>query len=282
MTKILMATPDYFDVQHASNPHTRGPDGRLHQVDKAKAAQQWQALKATFEGLGIDVQVIQAGSRLPDMVFSSNHGLPLPPFGSKRFLLARMAAKERREEVALFAQWYRSYGWTVEDAIEQKYVLDGEVFEGMGDAAFRPNSTEIWAGCGPRTDAAVWQRIGERLKLKLQLVQLRDPLFYHLDTCFAILDHRTVAYYPDAVDATSRKKIESAFEQIIVISSDDATKRFAGNCWCPDGKHVVVEQGSTQFEADLTHLGFVPVPVDTSEFIKAGGSVYCLKMILEP
>lgn len=282
MTKILMTTPDQFDVQYAINPHMRDSEGRLHQVDRPMAIQQWNALRETFTRLGIEVEVIEAGKDLPDMVFASNHGLPLPPFDGKRFLMGKMAAPERRREIELFAAWYRDHGWGVESVEDQGLLHAGEVFEGMGDAAFRPESTEIWAGCGPRTDAAVWTRVGERFDLNLQLVQLTDPRFYHLDTCFAILDAKTAAYVPGAVDERSEKAIKAAFEQVIAIEMKDALTGFAGNCWCPDGKHVVLEQGSTQFEGELTRFGFIPVTVDTSEFIKSGGSVYCLKMILEP
>jgi N-dimethylarginine dimethylaminohydrolase len=42
----------------------------------------------------------------------------------------------------------------------------------------------------------------------------------------------------------------------------------------------VLQKGSASACADLRRLGFKPVEVDTSEFMKSGGSVFCMKQVV--
>jgi N-dimethylarginine dimethylaminohydrolase len=43
---------------------------------------------------------------------------------------------------------------------------------------------------------------------------------------------------------------------------------------------VLIQEGCTETNARLSAAGFSPVPLDTSEFIKAGGSVFCMKQMV--
>lgn len=280
MTEILMSSPEYFDVLYAINPHMTAEDGQLHKIDSVLAMHQWNNLREVFENLGVKVHVVPGGTDLPDMVFSANHGLPLFGEDQKVFILGKMATPERAEEIELFRAWYSANGWRVIDGLSEGFIQAGETFEGMGDAAFRRGSDEIWAAFGSRSHAAVWQRLVEKFHLNLKLLELVDERFYHLDTCFSILNTDTVALVPAALSDKSMTIVRESFKQVIEISISDAEQYFAANCWCPDGKHVVVQKGCDVFIAQLLENGFLPVCVDTSEFIKAGGSVYCMKMQL--
>ncbi len=73
--------------------------------------------------------------------------------------------------------------------------------------------------------------------------------------------------------------IHEAFDHVIEIEHAENLACFSGNCHSPDGKHVILQRGSRHFLRDLAKKGFTPIEVDTSEFIKAGGSVFCLKMM---
>ena len=55
---------------------------------------------------------------------------------------------------------------------------------------------------------------------------------------------------------------------------------FACNAHSPDGKHVLIQSSATRAMHALERAGFSPIPIDTSEFIKSGGSVFCLKLML--
>ena len=69
------------------------------------------------------------------------------------------------------------------------------------------------------------------------------------------------------------------FENVIETSIADCSSYFTGNCHSPNGKDVITHKGCSKFESDLTKFGFKVHPVDTSEFMKSGGSVFCMKMM---
>ena len=46
--KLLMVDPAHYDVRYAINPHMRGADGSLKKVDRARAREEWEALRRTF------------------------------------------------------------------------------------------------------------------------------------------------------------------------------------------------------------------------------------------
>ncbi|NDB82577.1 MAG: amidinotransferase, partial [Alphaproteobacteria bacterium] len=48
---------------------------------------------------------------------------------------------------------------------------------------------------------------------------------------------------------------------------------------CPDQKHVIIQKGCQKTLQLLKDHDFVPLEVDTSEFIKSGGSVFCMKLM---
>jgi len=71
--------------------------------------------------------------------------------------------------------------------------------------------------------------------------------------------------------------LHAAFPDAIALTETEALN-FAGNAFCPDQKHVFLQAGCAALEEKLRAHHFIPVPVDTSEFMKSGGSVFCLKM----
>ena len=103
--------------------------------------------------------------------------------------------------------------------------------------------------------------------------------FYHLDTCFCPLDGKTLLYYPKAFTRAGLSAIKDRFPRLVEASEADARDRFACNA-AVFGKHVVLQRGSTALEEKIRKLGFDVHPVETGEFLKSGGSVYCLKQSL--
>ena len=49
-----------------------------------------------------------------------------------------------------------------------------------------------------------------------------------------------------------------------------------------DGRHVVTSAAATLFHAQLAARGFVPVGVDLSELLLAGGGVKCCTLEVRP
>ena len=270
--RVLMVDPEYFDVAYAINPHMEGQIGK---VDRKKARTQWEALKGAYEKIGLNVVVLPAVKGLPDMVFAANQSFPfLGPRGEKNVFLSQMATKEREPEVAYFEQWYRKEGYAV-------HVLQTSApFEGMGDLVWHPDQKMLWGGFGFRTDAQVYEEIGQTGEVPVQGLKLVNPDFYHLDTCLAPLRDGVALYYPKAFDASGLKLLKTHFNDLIEVPKNEALQGFACNGHCPDGRHVLLQKGSAVTCRSLRARGFEPVELETSEFLKSGGSVFCLKMMV--
>ncbi len=269
--RVLLTTPDHFDVQYVINPHMEGHVGA---VDPAAARRQWEALRAAYERLGLAVEVVEGQAGLCDMVFCANQTLPyLAPDGTRGVVPGRMRASQRRDEVPHVVAFFRGRGYHVERLPDD---LDGD-FEGMGDALWHPGRFLLWGGYGFRTDPGVYACLARRLGLRVLALALDDPDFYHLDTCFCVLDARSVMIYPGALRPEGLALIRRCFERIVTAPEDEARRLLACNAHCPDGRHVLIQRGCDETCRRLRRAGFLPVELDLSEFLKAGGSVFCMK-----
>lgn len=272
---LLMVAPTFFDIEYAINPYMTDEAGKLKVVDKSNAQRQWQNLKATFEAVGLTVDVIEGQLGFPDMVFCANQSFPFVHPDTKRpsVVMSRMRAVERQGEVAFFRKWFEGNHYDVYELEERNFC-----FESNGDLIPHPGRNIFWGGYGARTDKTIYEELGKRFNLEINVLELCDPYFYHLDTCFSVLDQNTVAFVREALSAKSVDLIRRYFSRIIEINRNEALTLFAGNCFCPDGKNIVIEKGAIQFGHDASALGFKIHEVETSEFMKAGGSVFCMKL----
>jgi N-dimethylarginine dimethylaminohydrolase len=275
--RILMASPDFFTVEQAINPWMRSAGGALNVVDPKQARAQWLALKEGFEKkAGRPVVVIPAQPNLQDFVFCANQLLPFldATDGTPAVVLSKMANENRRPEVPHYERFAAELGYRV-------HRLSDKVarFEGMGDALWHPGRRVIWGGVGPRTAEEAWPEISRIVGATVVPLRLVDARFYHLDTCLSLLNERTALWVPEAFDADSQQLIRAGIADLIPISREDAAN-FAGNAHCPDGQHVFLQRGSLRVCQELARRGLTVEEVDTSEFIKSGGSVFCLKLDL--
>lgn len=269
-----MTTPDHFAVEYVINPHMAGNIG---EVDRARARAQWEALKAAYERLGLEVTVIEGAPGLPDMVFCANQSLPyLTPGGERGAVMSRMHAAQRKPEVPTYERFFEAEGYEV-------HALDPDLpgdFEGMGDALWHPERYLLWGGYGYRTDREVYTRLSDSLGFPVLPLALTDPDFYHLDTCLAPLDAETALIFPAAFDAEGLDALQAHFPRLIEAPEDEARGLFACNAHCPDGRHVLIQRGCTVTNARLAEAGFEVVELDTDEFLKSGGSVFCMKLMI--
>ncbi|HRB00496.1 MAG TPA: amidinotransferase, partial [Ignavibacteria bacterium] len=67
---------------------------------------------------------------------------------------------------------------------------------------------------------------------------------------------------------------------IIYADNEENLKYFICNCHCPDGENVIVQRGSSKFKEDIKKSGFSIIETETTEFIKSGGSVFCMKLMI--
>jgi arginine dihydrolase len=150
-------------------------------------------------------------------------------------------------------------------------------FEGAGDALFCGDT--LYAGYRMRSDAAGHQAIGGMLGVRVIPVELIDPRYYHLDTCFCPLAPDTAIWYPPAFDDYGRRVIEQHVPNLLEIAPSEA-ERFACNA-VVIGQRVITNTGCDCLHAALAERGYEPSATPLGEFVKAGGSAKCLTLRLD-
>ncbi|MCB5911812.1 dimethylargininase [Streptomyces pinistramenti] len=261
--RYLVCEPRYFAVQYAINPWM----SQDVPVDAARARRQWQTLVDAYGAHGHAVENVKPVAGLPDMVFAANAALVL----GGRVFGSSFHAPQRRPESAEYETWFKEAG---HDVYRPESLCEGE-----GDLV--PAGGLILAGTGFRTSRAAHAEVQEFFGVPTVGLQLVDPYFYHLDTALFPLDDggaagsgpANIAYYPDAFSAGSREVLERLFPRAVLATRDDAMA-FGLNS-VSDGRHVFIAPQATHLIDQLAHEGYVPVPVDLSEFHKAGGGIKC-------
>ncbi|HRR07604.1 MAG TPA: arginine deiminase-related protein [Rhodothermales bacterium] len=270
--RLLMVNPAFFDVAYVINPHMEGQIGK---VNRQKANNEWQKLVDLYRSLGLSVEVINGEQGLPDMVFCANQTLPfIRPNGEKGVFCAQMHAPERKPEVAFFKAYFARKGYQVRTLPSDN---DSD-FEGMGDALWHSGRRLLWGGYGFRTGLEVYKGLAQALDVPVLALELCDPEFYHLDTCMCILDESCVLVYPGAFQPQGLALIRKVFSRVIEAPEDEARRLFAVNAFCPNQKHVFIQNGCSETAMRLQLAGFMVISCETGEFIKAGGSVFCMKL----
>lgn len=270
--RVLLVDPGAFDIVSADNPHMLDEDGGLRRVDRDLAHAQWSRLVTIYKELGLRVDVLPATDGLPDQVFCANPILPLP-LSPPRAVPARMAHPGRSAEVAPAAAELERQGYTLEPPLAA---------EGTGDGLWHIGRLLLWAGVGPRSNEDAWVELEQRHGFHVACLELVDPAFYHLDTCLALLDESSCLWVPEAFDDAGRELVTTLFANAIEADPGEARELLAGNAFCPDGRHVVIQSGCRRTCEALRSSGYEPIEVDTDEFLKSGGSVFCMKLFHGP
>lgn len=271
--KVLLVKPTYFSVQYVINPHM---EGNIGEVDSLAAMNEWEHLKAAYEEHGLESRVVLGVRGLPDMVFCANQSLPnITKEGKKQVIMSSMHADERKDEVQYIQQFYEEEGYEVH-TIDQ-HIKD---FEGMGDAIWHFKKRLIWGGYGYRSTPDVYNYISEIFKTPVIALELINPKFYHLDTCLCILNENTALIYPPAFTEGGLELIRGMFKNVLEASKYEAENFFACNATCVDGKNVFIQQGCVDVNQQLKEAGFNVHEFSTYEFLKSGGSIFCMKMLL--
>jgi N-dimethylarginine dimethylaminohydrolase len=260
--RYVMTSPEFFAVEYAINPWM----DPAAPVDRRAAALQWESLHQTYRSLGHTVDLVRPEPGLPDMVYAANGGL----IAGDTAVLARFKFAERAAESIAYGAWMQERGYHV--------VPTRHVNEGQGDLLLVGEI--VLAGHGFRTDVRAHAEIAEALRMPVVSLELVDPRFYHLDTALAVLDDKTIAYYPPAFSEAAQRQLRALFPDAIIAGSADAY--LLGLNAVSDGLHVVHPSGATGFAAQLRDAGFHPIGVDLSELLKGGGSIKCCTMEVHP
>jgi N-dimethylarginine dimethylaminohydrolase len=259
MTTFFLYPPDYYGIEYEINPWMR----KEHNSHSDLADQQWQALYTLLrETLLIRIEQIAPVRGLPDIVFTANAGMVV----GNLFIGSRFRHDVRQEETVHYEKWFQDHQFEL-------ILPPVDVhFEGEGDALWVGET--LFLGYGIRTDASAAPWLSKVLDRSVIGLELVDPRFYHLDTCFCPLDERRVLYYPPAFSTSAQQQILKSISNPIAIEEQDAL-RFGANAIVIKNQ-IVMNTGCVSLTRTLSEEGFTVHPLDFSEFIKAGGSAKCL------
>jgi len=270
---VLLCPPAHFDVVDQKNPYMAAKPP----VDRDKAFRQWHALRSALEQAGCQVETIDPIAGLEDMVFAANQ--VFVGFQKKigKFIVpSRMVHASRQREVPFYVNWFRQRGFKIVDL-----NLGEDHLEGHGDLLWHPDWSRIYAGYGFRSTRAGVEKFADAMSdLGIEVVplQLIDQRCYHLDTCFNPLNTHAVLIYPGAFASESLQTLRRFWKRTHELTTAEAHK-FMGNGIVVNGRYLT-PYITPHLEAILRQEGLAPVIIDTSEFEKSGGSLFCMKAFL--
>lgn len=260
---ILMCPPEHYGVHYEINPWMN----RERHVDHAAAVRQWHALHDILVELGARISLLPPVEGLPDLVFTANAALIF----RRTAILSRFRHEQRQGEEEHDARWLTEHGFDVQR------LIPASSFEGAGDALFCGDT--LFAGYRIRSEAAGLQRVGALIGQRVIPLELVDPYFYHLDTCFCPLAPDTAVLYQPAFDEYGGRVLRELIAQRIDVPEDEA-RAFACNAVVV-GRHVITNEGCPELHQALQRRGFHPIATPLGEFTKAGGSAKCLTLRLD-
>lgn len=261
LSRVLMCPPTYFAIDYSINPWMDVGN----KVDRGRAMAQWTEVKERLVGHGVQVDVIEPESELPDMTFTGDAGV----VHRGKYLASRFRHPERAGEIAPFRRWL------AEHRFESFEVPPGVSFEGLGDIIYFEDQILFASGQRSSANAAAHiARVFPELRIRLEL-ELVDPWFYHAGLCLAQLSRDTVMYYAPAFSAASQAALAREFSDLIAVSEVDAKKHMAC-CNILAKSEVILDGCSPELTRALEARGLTVHPISMSEFKKSGGSVRCL------
>jgi N-dimethylarginine dimethylaminohydrolase len=261
--RILMCPPDFYGIEYEINPWM----SRSRGSESATARVQWKHLYDTLVSLDVRVELMEPRPGLPDLVFTANAGLMY----KNRFFSSRFRHEVRAKESPHFDAWFADHGFEVVHFPDESY------HEGAGDALF--SGEILFAGYRTRSYAKAHQWLGEQIGKRVLPLELVNPRFYHLDTCFCPLAPDEALWFPDAFDAYGKRVIERHISKLLPVAEAEA-HRFGCNAVVV-GKTVITNIGCPNLATSLAAWGYTPVAVELDEYLKAGGSAKCLTLRID-
>jgi len=261
MKKILMCSPDFFEVIYEINPWM----DLSVQPEAQVATEQWMSLKANLESAGALLSFIKPEQGLPDMVYTANGGI----VNKNRVMISKFRVKERAEEEKHFEKWF------IDNGIEPVFPTKG-YFEGEGDALMAANLLVL--GHGFRSELKVADEVANFMNANDVLpLELTNPYFYHLDTCFCPLGKNLAFFHKSAFSKESVRAMEKHFELFCVPEAD--AQKFVCNSVVVE-KNIVLPSDCRATEDWLKMKGYIVYPTQLNQFLRGGGSAKCLTLYL--
>ncbi len=187
--RILMCRPEYYGIEYEINPWMK----RQTPADRDRALAQWHDLVGLLQGAGAQIEPLTPAPGLPDLVFTANAAMIF----HREAILSRFRHVQRQGEEPIDESWLAGHGYQVRKLPPEIY------FEGAGDALFCGDT--LFAGYRIRSDARGQQHVGTMVGCRVIPLELVDPYYYHLDTCFCPLAAGQAIWFPAAFDQYGRR-----------------------------------------------------------------------------
>ncbi|WP_414820558.1 dimethylarginine dimethylaminohydrolase family protein [Streptomyces tricolor] len=259
-TELLMCDAENFRIDYVINPYMH--TGR--QPDRLAVLAEHEAIAKAHAAAGRTVRFMKSAPECPDMVYTANGALVA---GGRAVLGAPPAP--RRPEIPYFRAWLTAYGLEVHDA---PYA-----FSGQGDALVC--GPLLLAGHGQRTDRRMHAVLADLFGHEIVPLRTAGEQWYDLDLAVGVIDARTVAYCPQALEPESAARLHGLGLDLIEVSLEEAAG-FALNL-VSDGTTVTMTAGAPRFATALRERGLDVVELDTTELRKGGGGVRCTALTLD-
>jgi len=276
-----MCSPEFFSIVDVKNIHM---EGNTNALNAELAQSQWKELKSVYESLVgrkilSEILIIPGAEGCEDMVFCANQTFPWFKQNKKEVWMSRMRHPSRQKEVPFFEAYFTKLNY------QTRHFARTPTFEGMGDTIPHPNKMLLYGGYGHRTNPKAYEELSENLDVPIIALELINDNFYHLDTCFVPISETKVMICKEAFTDEGLLLLQQAFEEVIEIPMEEAIGSFSLNAhiiinYGLNQKIAVLQKGSIFTKKVLLENDFEVIEVNTSEYMKSGGSVFCMKMMI--
>lgn len=261
VTTVLLCPPKYYDIEYEINPWMHVEN----KVDKQKVQEEFENLKHIYQKLGLNVWILDPQHDLPDMVYTANCGFVIDDL----FIKANFKYPQRRKESDFAEKLFRDKKFKI--ATLPKNIF----FEGQGDLFYRDG--KFFLGYGKRTAKEAVKPIEDILRENIIPIEVNDPYYYHLDTCFAPLGNGKVIVKSSSLTKEGLEKIKNNFKTVIMVEEKDHPFLCCNICAVADT--VIAGEGiGKEIKSKLQENGFDTIETPTKEYFKGGGSVKCLTL----
>lgn len=288
-----MCEPTGYTVNYEINPYMKASI-----IDPALALRQWRSVKDALIDGGAEVTVVPGDERYPDMVFAANAAQIIQGSCFKTAILAKFRSEHRAGETELWAARMPTFIDVLMSFNKGiNYGSSSNFFEGQGDvvtmyARYDPTVGQLYryvVGFDQRTSISGARLLSGMLRefsttAEVTRVKLRSPHFYHLDTCVFSGD-KACLVIKDAIDPNYYEGLIGALQAMnpnkpIINVTEHEGKTLCCNMVQTSDDTVVSGLLPQRVRQQLKDVGYKCIEVDTSEFLKAGGSVRCMTLDL--
>lgn len=241
-------------------PSPRLAEGLVTHIERAPidlplALRQWEAYVQVLRDAGWTVVEVPEAPDCPDSVFVEDTVVMFRNVA----VICRPGADERKPEVIDVEKVIEDLGCSI-NRIRPPGTLDGGDVLKVGDT--------VYVGRGGRTNGDGIRQLRAILEpLGATVVAVPLAKVLHLKSAVTALPDGTVIGEPSLIDDTS------IFPRFVPVPEEDGA-----HVVLIGGDRVLMSAAAPQSAALFRDLGYTPVEVDISEFVKLEGCVTCLSV----